>query len=225
MRRKSKLTKTKDKPRSIDNLKTRQVILELLKLKPSSAQTLAKELKVTGMAVRQHLYQLVKEKMVTFSEPHRSIGRPNKIWSLTAEAAKFFPDAHATLALQILDNVKLAFGPESIAKLVDARTTQQIDLYRQRVLGLNSLKDRLITLAKIRTEEGYMADVVSDSGDSFLLLEHHCPICSAASACRGLCDSELTVFRALVEDLASVERVDHILAGATRCAYRVVPKS
>jgi predicted ArsR family transcriptional regulator len=31
----------------------------------------------------------------------------------------------------------------------------------------------------------------------------------------------LEVFQAVVGDQATVERVDHILAGARRCAYRV----
>ena len=58
-------------------------------------------------------------------------------------------------------------------------------------------------------------------GDGFLLLENHCPICTAATACQGFCRSELKIFRdALGADVA-VERVEHILAGARRCAYRI----
>jgi predicted ArsR family transcriptional regulator len=37
----------------------------------------------------------------------------------------------------------------------------------------------------------------------------------------GLCRSELAIFRAVLGADVTVERTDHILAGARRCAYRI----
>jgi predicted ArsR family transcriptional regulator len=76
-------------------------------------------------------------------------------------------------------------------------------------------------LAKTRSREGYMADVADDGKESFLFVENHCPICVAAAACQGLYRSELAIFRAVLSPEITVERVDHILAGARRCAYRI----
>jgi hypothetical protein len=84
----------------------------------------------------------------------------------------------------------------------------------------------LVQPSEIRTEEGYMAEVQPDpegAAGTWLLVENHCPICHAAKACTKLCAQELTVFREVLGDAASVERTDHILAGARRCAYRVRP--
>ena len=61
-----------------------------------------------------------------------------------------------------------------------------------------------------------MASVTQDARESFLLVENHCPICAAAAACQGLCRSELAIFRAVLGDDVTVERTDHILAGARR---------
>ena len=72
-----------------------------------------------------------------------------------------------------------------------------------------------------RVLDSYMASVAKDTLDSFLLIENHCPICAAAAACQGLCRSELEVFRAVLGSDVTVERIDHILAGAPRCAYRI----
>jgi predicted ArsR family transcriptional regulator len=66
-----------------------------------------------------------------------------------------------------------------------------------------------------------MASVTAEPGGSFLLVENHCPICAAAAACQGLCRSELAVFRAVLGTEIAIERIDHILAGARRCAYRI----
>jgi predicted ArsR family transcriptional regulator len=109
-------------------------------------------------------------------------------------------------------------------KLLAARTAEQIAAYRRRVKASDPLKARLEALAKIRTEEGYMAAVKHDGGkgrDGFLLVENHCPVCAAARTCQGLCASELEVFRSVLGPDVTVERSDHILAGARRCAYRV----
>jgi predicted ArsR family transcriptional regulator len=54
-----------------------------------------------------------------------------------------------------------------------------------------------------------------------LLIENHCPICVAAKACQGFCRSELNLFRDVLGPEVHVEREEHILSGARRCAYRL----
>jgi predicted ArsR family transcriptional regulator len=54
-----------------------------------------------------------------------------------------------------------------------------------------------------------------------LLIEDHCPICAAATQCQGFCRSELALFQRCLGPGATVERTEHLLAGARRCAYRV----
>ena len=53
------------------------------------------------------------------------------------------------------------------------------------------------------------------------LIENHCPVCSAARACTGLCANELQVFQDVLGDEVRVAREEHILQGARRCVYRV----
>ena len=65
-----------------------------------------------------------------------------------------------------------------------------------------------------------MAEMRRD-GDDFLFIENHCPICAAAQACMGFCRSELELFRQALGEGVRVEREEHILLGARRCAYRV----
>jgi len=76
-------------------------------------------------------------------------------------------------------------------------------------------------LVALRSREGYMADYHPQEDGSYLLVENHCPICAAAASCQGFCRSELAVFREVLQ--AGVERSEHILAGARRCAYRITP--
>ena len=204
---------------------SRRAILERLKeLGPQDAKSLADHLRISPMGIRQHLYGLHNEKLVAYEEEARPIGRPAKIWRLTPAADVFFPDGHAELTVSLIDAMKEAFGPDGLVKLLAVRSKEQIAAYRRRVKRGDPLKKRLKALAVLRSEEGYMAAVEPDRSGGFLLVENHCPICVAASSCRGLCAAELMVFQTVLGEDVQVERGDHILAGAQRCAYRVRPR-
>jgi predicted ArsR family transcriptional regulator len=204
--------------------RSREAILRLLKLRgPQDAASLAEALGVTAMAVRQHLYALQQEGFVTYREEPRPVGRPAKLWLLTDSAQRFFPDAHGELSAGLLAAMAKAFGDKGLARLLKARAKQVTADYRKRLDRDAPLAERVAALAAMRDAEGYMAEA-EETADGWLLVENHCPICVAARACSGLCQVELEVFRKVLGKDASVERVDHILAGARRCAYRVTPR-
>jgi len=214
----------KSKEHRVD-IRTRRRIQHLLKQNGAmDATSLAGELGISPMAVRQHLYILSDEKLAEFKSESRPKGRPAKMWSLTNSANALFPDAHAELTVGLIEAMKLAFGPGGVDRLLSIRAQDQIASYGERMRGASKLEDKLSTLAEVRTEEGYMAAVTESDGDGYLFVENHCPICVAATACQGLCAMELDVFRAVLGAAASVERTDHIVAGARRCAYRVTLK-
>lgn len=203
-------------------VRTRRAIVQILKQEGSlDADTLASRLAVTAMAVRQHLYALQDEQLVTYQEEPRPMGRPAKLWQLTPVADRLFPEGYAELTLSLLDAVRVAFGEAGVARLLEVRTQHQLEAYRQQMKGKRSLNQRLNQLAKIRTHEGYMAEVQARADGSFLLVENHCPICAAATACTGLCAQELEVFKSVLGDQVDVQRVEHIVAGERRCAYEI----
>ncbi|GAB4226371.1 MAG: transcriptional regulator [Elainellaceae cyanobacterium] len=203
-------------------VRTRRAIVQLLKQEGClDAEALASRLEITAMAVRQHLYALQDEQLVTFQEEPRPMGRPAKLWQLTPAADRFFPDGYAELTLSLLNSVQEAFGEAGLDRLLEVRTQQQLDSYSQQMKGKRSLKQRLHKLVEIRTNEGYMAEVQAQADGSFLLIENHCPICAAANACTGLCAKELEIFQAVLGDKVNIQRVEHIVAGERRCAYQI----
>jgi predicted ArsR family transcriptional regulator len=211
--------KSSKKPTTI---RTRRAIVHLLKQEGAlDAQTLAARLHLSAMAVRQHLYALQDEHLITYNEVPRPIGRPAKLWQLTPAADRLFPEAYAELTVSLLTSVTEAFGAAGLERLLDVRTRQQIATYGQQMAGQDTLQQRVETLAAMRTDEGYMAEVQAQADGSFLLLEKHCPICAAAVACTGLCGKELEVFRAVLGQDVTIERTEHMVVGARRCAYRV----
>jgi predicted ArsR family transcriptional regulator len=203
-------------------IRTRRAIVHLLKQEGAlDAQALAARLHLSAMAVRQHLYALQEEHLVTYHEVPRPVGRPAKLWQLTPAADRLFPEAYAELTLSLLTSVTEAFGAAGLERLLEVRTRQQIAAYDQQMAGQDTLQRRVEALAAMRTDEGYMAEVQTQADGSFLLLEKHCPICAAAVACTGLCGKELEVFRAVLGPNVVIERTEHMVVGARRCAYRV----
>jgi predicted ArsR family transcriptional regulator len=203
--------------------RTRRAIVRLLKQEGAlDSASLARRLKLTPMAVRQHLYQLQREKLVAAEERPVPLGRPAKFWQLTRAADRLFPDAYAELTLALIGAVGETLGPSGMQKVLDARSAAQRAAYGARIARSAPLREKLRELARVRTEEGYMAEVRRDGG-SFLFIENHCPICAAANACQGFCSAELDLFRSVLGPGISIERAEHIVSGDRRCVYRVTP--
>jgi len=204
---------------------TRETILtELKKHGETRADDLAQPLKLTPMAVRQHLYQLQAEGVVTCVSKPVGRGRPAKLWKLTPKSDIYFPDAHRELSLDMLESIRAVMGEDGLNKLVAHRANKQLNRYQEIIKNSPNLNDKLDKLAAERCREGYMAEVAKAEENSFLLLENHCPICEAAKICSGLCAKELSVFSDLLENEATIERYEHLLSGGRRCAYKITPR-
>jgi predicted ArsR family transcriptional regulator len=188
---------------------------------PQSAETIAKRLKVTVVAARQQLGRLLDKGLVAFADHREGVGRPKRIWSLTDAGQARFPDSHAAVAVDLLRAIETSFGAAGLDKVIAQREREMRHVYAERLRPGRSLADRARLLAEQRSEEGYMAEARKLPDGDVLLVENHCPICVAAKACQGFCRSELSLFRDVLGPDIHVEREEHILSGARRCAYRL----
>jgi predicted ArsR family transcriptional regulator len=206
--------------------RTRRALVKLLKTDgPLDSAQLAERLGLTAMAVRQHLYSLQSEGLVTAEERPVPVGRPAKFWRLTREADRLFPEAYAELSVALVEALRDTFGADGLERVLVSRCARQQTDYAARIRPADPLEKKLKELARVRTEEGYMAEIKEDVEGGFLLVENHCPICAAANACQGFCSTELDLFRTVLGPGVEVERVEHIVSGDRRCAYRVTPRA
>jgi predicted ArsR family transcriptional regulator len=190
---------------------------------PQTAEQLAARLGISPVAMRLQLNALRRRDLVRFEENKGRVGRPLRTWSLTDAGQLRFPDAHATLAVDLLASVKALYGKKALHRLIAEREKDMRTRYHRAVAGAKPLAKKVADLAAARSEEGYMAES-RKTARGHLLVENHCPICAAAKECQQFCRSELRIFREVLGPEASVERVDHVLAGARRCAYLVTGK-
>ena len=200
-----------------------RVLYQLKTHGPQTAARVGKRLDVTTMAVRQHLSVLQGEGVVDFTDERRKVGRPARVWKLTPKANDRFPDSHAELAVEMLQAIRSESGEEGLERLTTERTRRQLEGYRARMPGRDrSLEERVAALARIRREEGYMAECTRVLDGTIELVENHCSISKAARACPKLCDGELTLFRKALGDRVAVERIEHMLSGDRRCTFRIL---
>jgi predicted ArsR family transcriptional regulator len=203
-----------------DKQKAKDRILHLLKMQGAQTATaLAAQLQLSPMAIRQHLQSLQSDRWVTYEEERRPLGRPVKLWQLTPQAGGF-PDSHADLMVDLLRSVESVFGEAGLDQLVTERSQRQVQNYQARIEA-ETWQQRVRSIALLRTQEGYMAEVIDLRDGALLLVENHCPICVAAQACQKLCGAEMGVFQAVLGAGVRVERVEHVLQGDRRCAYRI----
>lgn len=195
-------------------------ILHLLKTQGEMvASRLSEQLQMTSMGARQHLESMEREGLVAHRFVSEGKGRPKKKWFLTDKAQSHFPDSHANLLVNLLGHMQEQLGKDAYESLIKVREEEMLVNYRNNLAKFNSPIEKLNKLAQIRTDEGYMAQVLEENGE-LLFIENHCPICSAASKCQQFCRSELSIFRQVLE--CEVERVEYILDGARRCVYKVL---
>ncbi|WP_440874374.1 helix-turn-helix transcriptional regulator [Thalassotalea sp. PLHSN55] len=209
-------------------MKTHDKIVNLLKKQgPQTAKSLAQALDLTTMGIRQHMLAMEADGVIAFEDKKATRGRPTRYWSLTEKANSKFDDRHEELTIQLIDSVKSIFGDQGLEQLISHREQATKTSYQQQLNSKTSLAEKLNALAKIRSQEGYMASVeaIEDSQHDWWLFENHCPICAAASQCQNFCRSELQLFQELFTDIADVSREEHIIEGARRCAYRFIAKT
>lgn len=196
---------------------TRRAVVELLKARgEASAADLASELELTAAAVRQQLKELGDAGFVA----HRrrgddGRGRPTHCYSLTPAAGSLFPQRYGDLTNELLDYV----DPAMVPTLFERRRQRRTEGAQARLRGL-SFEDRVVELARILEEDGYLATAERVDKDLWRIVEGNCAILDVALRYGHACTSELAFLRDVIPD-AEVERVSHIVAGARACAYEI----
>lgn len=199
---------------------TRERILTLLKTSGRmNAGQLSRELELTEMAVRRHMYALEREGTVTITAVRQAMGRPLHAYELTAEADDLFPKNYHVLALDLLD--ELAGDPATSAlvdRLFEGRMKKLQERYGPRMAD-KGLEQRVCELAAIQNAGGYMVELESRQDGSFMLYEYNCPIAQVAGKYQQACNCELALFRKLLD--APVERTECLAKGGGKCSYRI----
>ena len=196
--------------------RTRRQILDLLKLRGSATlEELSREIGLSSVTIRAHLSVLERDDLITSEEVRGRVGRPHFLYTLTEFAQDQFPVSYHLVAHRFLE----AF--ESVA------TVEQRDLVVQLVaerwaaenagrLQGKGLEERVAEVARIRSEEGAMAEWEKAEG-GYRLRQHHCPASRISGGHPEVCRAELEYIRRLLG--VPVEREESSPDGQHKCSY------
>jgi DeoR family transcriptional regulator, suf operon transcriptional repressor len=199
----------------------RAVLTRLKSWGEATADGLADDLGITVGAVRQQLGPLGQAGLVAHRDERQGPGRPRRWYCLTPAAEALFPKRYGQLANQLLGFIEDS-DPDLVASAFQRRAEQRRERAAARLAG-RDLEGRVRELARILDEDGYLADCEPVGDGSWLVTERNCAILDVARHHHEACSSELAFLRAVLPD-ASVERVAHVLGGARRCAYQIIPQ-
>src|SRR6202023_2164584 len=147
-----------------------RVLYTLKSRGPLGTSILAHALGITEVGVRQHLAKLHGEGLVAFDDQAGEVGRPKRMWRLTAKGHARFPDTHGDLTIILIEGIRSVFGETGLDRLIEARQEAMVATYRQALDRYSDLGDRVRALARLRTDEGYMAAFERQKDGSFLLI-------------------------------------------------------
>ena len=185
-------------------------------MQQAGLEELANVMKVSRMAVHKHLDLLQLRGLVEGIEIRGHVGRPRMVYQLTSQSKSVFPKSYGAIATHALDFIERNMGKEGVKKVLYERQGELFDQYYKRLKGLDFNK-QVKELARIRDEEGYIAESRSKSDGKHVLLEYNCPIIHIAEKHWEACSTETELFEKLLG--ANIDTTHRAAKGDLICKF------
>ena len=194
-------------------------------MQQAGLKELADVMKISRMAVHKHLSVLQNRGLVESIEIRESsVGRPKMMYQLTSQSKSIFPKSYSAIATHALDFIERNMGKEGVERVLRDRQDDLFDKYYKHLKDLDFDK-RVKELARIRDEEGYMAESKKESKLSsrrHVLLEYNCPIIHIAEKHWEACSVETELFEKLLG--ADIETTHRAAQGDLICKFVIREK-
>ena len=201
---------------------TRQEILTCIKVNGDmTADSLAQHMGISQVAVRQHLASLEAEGLIEIRVERRGLGRPSHRYSLTRSGDETFPRHYDAFALALLRQLRNTQGQAAVETLLNGKREQERAAVLPRFVD-KPLSAKVFELARLQSENGYMAEACAEGDDVYTLLKRNCAVCVIAREFPSVCcHGETAVFESLLGKQAQVTHERAIVDGATACQFRI----
>jgi DeoR family suf operon transcriptional repressor len=193
------------------------LLVELKRAQRLTAKELASRLRVSLNGIRHHLKELESEGLIEYERQYRGVGAPAFAYRLTPAGQALFPRRYEATLNDVLDQVVEREGRAGAVAVLEARYAALTRRVQEQLAGADPAQ-RMASVARILSDEGYMAEAVVTSTNG-TLIEHNCAIPAVAERFPEICAAEAKFLAAVLG--AEVQRQGHILSGCSACEYRV----
>ena len=206
------------------NGQKKKILWYLKVMQQAGLEELANTMKISRMGAHKHLADLQKRGLVEAHESRTGVGRPKMIYKLSSQSKTVFPKSYVSIATFSMDFIEKNMGKEGVIRMLRERQNDLFSTYYERLKNLN-FGDRVKELAKIRDEEGYIAESKKNKGkgdSGHVLLEYNCPIIHIAEKHWEACSAETELFEKLL--YADVETTHRAAKGDLVCKFSIKEK-
>jgi len=197
----------------------RKILYYLKVMNRAGLNDLSKVMKISRMAVHKHLSDLQDRRLVESIEIRRGVGRPTMQYSLSSTGKTAFPKSYGDIAIHALDYLEKKMGKNAVESVLRERQKELIEKYSIRMKDME-FDDKVKELARIRDEEGYIAESKKDrKRNSHTLLEYNCPIIMIAEKHWEACSMETELFENILD--AKVEVTHRAAKGDSICKFLI----
>ncbi len=197
-------------------------LLVLLKREgPKSLVELARGMGISKMGVHKHLVNMEGRGLVERFYERNGVGRPRLWFRLSQKSSLLFPKAYSEVSISALSFIERKLGRDAVEQVLRERQNDLYAKYSEKLDGKEGF-DRVKELAKLRDEDGYMAEARRVGKNSVELLEHNCPILQIASKYQEACWTEQQLFNRLLG--GKVSATHRAAVGDQVCRFMIQPR-
>ncbi len=196
-------------------------IMELVKCsKGLSVGDLSTALKMSYMGVKKHCLAMHKLGLLETWRSPKVVGRPEKLYRLTAKAAPLFPPVgdEAVLAILAAAAQLETNAAEKILFFYFRNRTEQLAA----IVTGDSVQERAEKLAAFRTEQGYYSSCLYSDEEGLRIEEYHNPLQALFDQYSTLERMEVQMFEKLLG--AQVDRTVEVTGGLVRYRFDLSPR-
>jgi predicted ArsR family transcriptional regulator len=194
-----------------------EILNSLKRTRGMSVNELVEKMKMSYMGIKQHCITLQRDGYLdTWRRPQR-MGRPEMVYRLTRRSHDLFQTDSNGLTLELLKSVREIYGPNAAEKLLYSIFEKKTAALKAKAKG-ETLAERAKWLARIRDDEGYMAQFLPDGAEGGpQILECHSPILNLLERYPIIGRLERDMFQAALG--TRVRREETRNSGQYECAF------
>jgi predicted ArsR family transcriptional regulator len=193
-----------------------EIINSLKRTKGMSVNELVDKMGMSYMGIKQHCLTLQRDGYLDTWRRPQKMGRPEMVYRLTRRSHDLFAADSNQFTLELLKSVKDIYGGNAPEKLLYNVFEKRTATLQARVKGENVV-ERARWLAKVRDNEGYMAQFISSERGGPRILECHSPILNLLEQYPIIARLEQDMFEAVLG--TSVRREETHTSGLYECGF------
>jgi len=196
-----------------------QILNKLKRTQGLPVRELAEMLGMSYMGIKQHCIDLHKDGYLETWRRAKPVGRPEMLYRLTDRAQELYPSTSNQFTIDLLHAAQKLYGTAAAEKLLFSVFQGKAVGYLAKLKG-DTLAERTRKFAKMRDQEGYMAEFTSSGG--LRIVEHHSPMLDLMRAFPIVARLEGDLYQRVLETV--VTREEQLTAGPYQCIFHITAR-